>query len=311
MTLIQGFQANYFDFPHDFDDQNNLIQDCLQDLQNSIPTQLSIDVYGSYPSTSVIGRSMKYFKSKVSDSGMNDWLSIHNGFRQPISKQAKNLWWAFENRRPPSGIFDGTISFDLDSYDDSNFYLPLIYQYLDISDKGGDYVRHKMTVLECMEPRKIAVEQIEKRQGFVSVFMNNPHPMRIRAIGKLNEIGSVSIFGRYNGRYVQNKIGTAKNFQFNLCFENDLYPGYVTEKVLEAWLSESIPLYWGDDVDGILNPAAIVNLRDFSNMNSFLDYVEHLQQSPEMMARMIAQPLFSKNCDYLALKSFILRAISE
>lgn len=308
--MQEPFQANYFDFPYDFNREDNLLQDCILDLYESLPEKLSVDVYGSYPSTRILDRSVKFFKSKVSDSGMVEWLSIHNGYRQPLRAQSKNLWWTFENRRPPSGIFDGTISFDLDTYSDSNFYLPLVYQYLDISGKGGRYVRHKKTVLQCMEHRQISIEQVEKRNGFVSVFMNNPHPMRIRAIEKLSKIGDVAIFGRYNGRYVQDKVGTANNFKFNLCFENDLYPGYVTEKVLEAWLSESIPLYWGDDAGGVLNPDAVVNLRDFSSMETFLDYVETLHRSPEKMAKMIGQPLFSKNCDYSKLQSFILRSVS-
>jgi hypothetical protein len=310
MASVQSFQANYFDFPYDFNKEDNLLQDCLLDLYESLPEKLSFDVYGAYPSTRILDRSVKFFKSKVSDSGMVEWLSIHNGYRQPLRAQSKNLWWTFEYRRPPSGIFDATISFDLDSYSDSNFYLPLVYQYLDISGKKGRYVKHKKTVLQCMEHRQISIEQVEKRSGFVSVFMNNPHPMRIRAIEKLNRIGNVSIFGRYNGRYVQDKVATASDYKFNLCFENDLYPGYVTEKVLEAWLSESIPLYWGDDADGVLNPDAVVNLRDFSNLETFVEYVENLEQSPEKMAKMIGQPLFSKNCDYSKLQSFILRSVS-
>jgi hypothetical protein len=79
---------------------------------------------------------------------------------------------------------------------------------------------------------------------------------------------------------------------------------------VEAWLSESIPLYWGDDAGGVLNPDAVVNLRDFSSMETFLDYVETLHRSPEKMAKMIGQPLFSKNCDYSKLQSFILRSVS-
>jgi hypothetical protein len=310
MKVQEPFHIKYFDFPYDFDSEDNLLQDCLLDLSESLPKNLSLDVYGSYPSTRLLIRSLKYFKSKVSDSGMVDWLSIHNGYRKPLRAQSKNLWWTFENRRPPSGIFDGTISFDLDSYSDSNFYLPLIYQYLDISGKGGRYVKHKKTVLQCMEHRQISIEQVEKRNGFVSVFMNNPHPMRIRAIERLSKFGEVSVFGRYNGKYVQDKVGTASQYKFNLCFENDLYPGYVTEKVLEAWLSKSVPLYWGDDAAGILNQEAIVNLRDFSSMKSFIEHIEFLHKSPEKMAKIISQPLFSKNCDYEKLQNFILRSIS-
>lgn len=310
MTVKKPLQAKYFDFPYDFDGEDNLLQECLLDLHESLPERLSVDVYGSYPSTRILDRSFKFFKSKISDSGMVEWLSIHNGYRTPLRTQSKNLWWTFENRRPPSGIFDATISFDLDSYSDSNFYLPLVYQYLDISGKRGRYVKHKKTVLQCMEPRQITVEQVEKRNGFVSAFINNPHPMRIRAIEHLNKFSEVSIFGRYSGRYVRNKVGIASDFKFNLCFENDLYPGYVTEKVLEAWLSKSIPLYWGDDAAGILNQEAIVNLRNFSNMKAFIEYVLDLNESPGKMAAMINQPLFSKNCDYEKLRNFILRSIS-
>jgi hypothetical protein len=161
-----------------------------------------------------------------------------------------------------------------------------------------------------MEHRQISIEQVEKRNGFVSVFMNNPHPVRIRAIDQLSKFSEVSVFGRYNGRYVQDKVGMESDYKFNLCFENDLYPGYVTEKVLEAWLSKSIPLYWGDDAAGILNQEAIVNLQNFSSMKTFIEYVQDLHESPEKMAEIINQPLFSKNCDYDKLKNFILQSIS-
>lgn len=310
MTSKGRIYANYFDFPYDFDQESNLVQDCLQDISDYLPSKLRLDIYGSYPSTSVPQRSLKYLKSKVSDSGMIDWLGIQNGYRKPTNKLAKTLWWTFENRRPPSGVFDGTISFDIDSFSDSNFYLPLVYQYLDISGKKERYVRHRRTVQECMEQREINEDLINKKSGFVSIFMNNPHPMRIRVIEELKKIGNVSIYGRFNGRYIKDKIATAKQYKFNLCFENDLYPGYVTEKVLEAWLSESIPLYWGDDAAGVLNENAIVNLQNFSSTQSFLDYIVYLNDSPELMAKIIKQPLFAKNCDYSKLKNFILHSIS-
>ena len=41
----------------------------------------------------------------------------------------------------------------------------------------------------------------------------------------------------------------ARNYRYFLCFENDLYPGYVTEKPIEAWASGSVPLWRGIDPD--------------------------------------------------------------
>ncbi len=303
--------VKFYDFPHDFNPMDNLLQECISEPQMNLGKSLMIDVYGSYPATGGFTRGWKYLKSKRSTEGMVGWLNIQNGFRTPVNQHAINLWWTFENRRPPSGIFDGTISFDLESYSGTNLYFPLVYQYLDVSGNGGTYVKHRKTIRECMSGRDIYDVEIHKKKNFVSVFMNNPHPMRLRVIEKLNKLGEVAIFGRYSGRYVQDKIGTANRYNFNLCFENDLYPGYVTEKVLEAWLSESVPLYWGDDALKILNPKAIVNLCEFSNVESFVEYVNYLQNSPELMLEIINQPLFSKDFKYSDLKGFILRSISH
>ncbi len=302
---------NFYDFPYDFDPMDNLLQECISELQMNLGRPLMIDVYGSYPATGGFIRGRKYLKSKRSTEGMIEWLNIQNSFRTPNNQRATNLWWTFENRRPPAGVFDGTISFDLDNYSGTNLYLPLVYQYLDISGNGSTYVKHRKTIRDCMTERDIYDLEMLKQRNFVSVFMNNPHPMRLRVIKKLNNLGEVAVFGRYSGRYVQDKIGTANRYNFNLCFENDLYPGYVTEKVLEAWLSESVPLYWGDDALKILNPKAIVNLREFSNVESFVEYVKHLQNSPELMLEILNQPLFSKDFKYSDLKTFMLRSISH
>lgn len=301
---------NFYDFPYDFNSERNLVAECFLDLEQNLEESALIDIYGSYPSTRGFTRGMKYLNSRRSSRGMIDWLNIQNGFRVPIHRNAKNLWWTFENRRPPSGIFDGTISFDLDDYASTNFYLPLIYQYLDISGTGSSYVKHKKTIKECMVSREVTLNEKYTSKSFVSVFMNNPHPMRLRVIEELSRHGKVEIFGRFSGVYVANKLEVASKFRFNLCFENDLYPGYVTEKVLEAWLSESIPLYWGDDANKLLNPKAMVNLKDFPDVKTFIEYVVHLDNRPDLQQEILNEPLFAKEIKYSDLKEFIFRLVS-
>jgi alpha(1,3/1,4) fucosyltransferase len=46
---------------------------------------------------------------------------------------------------------------------------------------------------------------------------------------------------------VENKFETISNYKFCFSYENtDNYPGYVTEKVFDAWMAGCIPIYWGD-----------------------------------------------------------------
>lgn len=42
------------------------------------------------------------------------------------------------------------------------------------------------------------------------------------------------------------KHQTLANYKFTLCFENAIFPGYVTEKIFDAILAGSVPVYLGD-----------------------------------------------------------------
>jgi hypothetical protein len=46
---------------------------------------------------------------------------------------------------------------------------------------------------------------------------------------------------------IENKSETISSYKFCFSYENtDNYPGYVTEKVFDAWMAGCIPVYWGD-----------------------------------------------------------------
>ncbi|MGH7793264.1 MAG: glycosyltransferase family 10 domain-containing protein, partial [Thermodesulfobacteriota bacterium] len=40
-------------------------------------------------------------------------------------------------------------------------------------------------------------------------------------------------------------LQTLKEYNFILAFENTDYPGYITEKIIHAFMAGTIPLYWG------------------------------------------------------------------
>lgn len=59
-----------------------------------------------------------------------------------------------------------------------------------------------------------------------------------------NEINKWLEYPNYYGR-VKNKIKTLMNYNFTIAFENTDHPGYITEKIIHAFIAGTIPLYWG------------------------------------------------------------------
>jgi hypothetical protein len=301
--------VKFYNFPHDFNKNDNFFIDLCNEVSKNADIDFPIHFYGCYPEISFIEKTFLYFKSRITDSAMTKWLTLQQGIEVPVDKHAFNIWCTFENRRPPASNFNLTFSFDIDDYSDSNYYLPLIYLYMNHRKEGKTHSKHKITPKQCTQPRLIDLGFANTKSGFVSSFINNPQQTRLFAIKELSRIAKVSVYGRSVGNYVEDKISEAKKYWFNLCFENDFYPGYVTEKVLEAWLAKSIPIYWGSDSKKILNPKAYINFNDFSSAEEFVKYIYDLYSDEKRMIEMISQPILNSDFDYESLVNFFTRKL--
>lgn len=302
-------QTKFTNFPPDLNPHANIFLDALNEIDFESVTKKRVHFYGCYPKIKFWEKALAYTCSKVSNKGMVAWLNNQQGIALPKNNEDFNIWVTFENRRPPHKYFDLTISFDLDSYNEKNLYLPLIYQYMNISGAPNNYSKHKISPSQATKSRIATSEIIDSKERFCVSFINNPHPIRLRAQELLAKIDQVSTFGRSVDNYSNDKIKETKNYWFSLCFENDLYPGYVTEKALEAWLGWSIPLYWGDDAAGVLNPKAVINLANFRNLNEFIRYIEEIYSDKKKLVEIINQPLLIKNFEFHELTNFIKKGL--
>ena len=285
-------------FPHDFNEKDNFFLQLVKDSNELIEVEREIYFYGCYPDKNIFKKAILFARSKISNKGMTKWLKFQQGIEIPTDLNAFNVWCTFENRRPPVEGYDLTYTFDKDELYGTNYYLPLLYLYLEINAAES---KHKYKVSQLMHQRNISHEELAFKSGFVSTFINNPHPTRLHAVKQLQKVGDVKLFGRSVNNYVDDKLGEASKYWFNLCFENDLYPGYVTEKVLEAYLSKTVPLYWGDDTTGLINPKAIINLNNFDSIEIFTEYVSELYRDKDKMLEVINEPLFTRDIDYHAI----------
>lgn len=202
----------------------------------------------------------------------------------------RRVWFTGENIRPPFGAeYDSYISFDQDDYGGKNFYFPLIYSELIFRSKDWSQRRGiDFKTEDLLLPRNLP----EAKSKFACAFIGNPEPTRLRAIEALSKFGQVDIFGPHAGLAVRSKFEIAKDYRFMLCFENDLYPGYVTEKLLDAYVCGTVPLYRGDfGNEPHLNRNCLVNANDYSSLREFaiaVSEIDHYSYS-----KIFSEPLLS------------------
>ena len=283
--------SKFVDFPYDFDPTNNLFLEALSNIATDEDLD-NIFFIGCYPQISLLAKANLFLKSRISNQGMTNWLNHQRGLSTLMKIQGKKVWVTFENRRIPFEGADLSISFDLDFNKGKNLYFPLLFSYIDFLNTNSSYVRHKISFEELLLPRISLGKSLDSRD-FACAFINNPDPVRLRFLKELSRFGKVDIFGRYANNYVEDKIGVGNKYKFVICFENDLYPGYVTEKPLEAWLSKSVPVYWGNDSGGLLNSAALINCSSYDSLAAAAELIASLQSQTEVIEELIKQPLLN------------------
>lgn len=90
------------------------------------------------------------------------------------------------------------------------------------------------------------------------------------------------------------------DFRFALAMENKKSTGYVTEKIVTAFFSGAIPIYWGtEEVYKLFNRDAFIYY-DIDNPKHALDKIFHLEVNATAYAKMKAQPMLAKG----ALKNY-------
>ncbi len=86
--------------------------------------------------------------------------------------------------------------------------------------------------------------------------------------------------------------------KFTLCFESTLHHGFVTEKLMDAFYADTIPVYYGSPTAAdIFNKDAFINVADFASFEEAIEKIMELDQDDEKYLAMLRQPVLV-NPDY-------------
>jgi len=212
---------------------------------------------------------------------------------QPSKAAKKNIWFTGENSRPPQGNWDGYFSYDTNLTSDRSVYFPAWFwtsTNLFSSTKKTYWGNDVPTIDQLLQERVLN----HKKKKFCVSFIGKTYPLRLHALEILSKIKSVDVYGSSVRRVVHTPYRIANLYNYILCFENDIYPGYITEKPFEAYICGAIPLYDGFDKLNYLNPKAIINLFEFDNFFLWSRYIAEVESDNSLYKSIYEQPLLIK-----------------
>jgi hypothetical protein len=213
---------------------------------------------------------------------------------QGINKKAIKIFYTGENHRPPH-YCDFSFSFDIDSYGGKNLRLPIWYLYINWWNQP-DFPHARIT--PEMLIKKWDPDEVLNRENFCSIVIGNPVKNRIEVAQKLNQLAPVHGHGAVFGNsYSGDKVKLLERYKYNICFENTIADGYVTEKLLEAKTAGCIPIYYGDreSVARDFNYKSFINFYDYKNAEELFDYILTLEKNKEMCYNILNEKLFNEN----------------
>jgi len=218
----------------------------------------------------------------------------HNNLNIDKNKVVK-VFYTGENQRPWNYDAHCFISFD-HIEDETHYRLPL-YVIYDWHNKVKGWPN--MSQSHIRSP-----EDVNSKTKFCSFLVRNPScQMRNNMFHKLSEYKKVDSGGplfnnighvlEYGDNAPKAKMEWLKDYKFNICYENSSYPGYATEKLYEAYMGGTIPIYWGSPtIEVDFNPLAFLNRHNFASDEDFIKAIELVDSNDSVYNQIYQQPLF-------------------
>lgn len=223
------------------------------------------------------------------------------------------LFHTAENFRHDHISADFAISHDLNVPSDKHYRLPYWMEMIDWSHEGlvgnlnpryGELI--KLGRLQA--PLGYHFLKRSQKAVLMTSHLREPRAMCLNALRKFMPVDGV---GPYFNKEIKDhhcsgflKKNILQRYAFNLCPENGIYSGYVTEKIPEAFAAGCLPISCVDEsVDADFNPLALINLAPMIENN--FEQLEGVLTSKEYLEQYANQPLITKIPNIFGLQKFI------
>lgn len=194
----------------------------------------------------------------------------------------------------------------------------------DIMDFGDRYCRYPQISyypeeIELLEKRSNINIDISHKTHFCNfIYSNaNAHPMREHLFHEISKYKKIDSGGRFlnNLGYIigggigdySEKLDFQSKCKFSLIVENVSLPGHTSEKILHAFLSNTIPIYFGDPCIGaVFNENAFVNAHQYENIEQMIETIKMIDESETLFKSMLNEPVFNEDIQFSKVNNDVL-----
>lgn len=208
---------------------------------------------------------------------------------------------------------DYTIGFDY--IEDERYYRFPVWlwtlNYSEIIQEGKYLEKYGSKVLINFKDKHLERNiDMSNRPLKACAFINNGQSKdRLMFIEQLRLIMPVDVYGSYSGgQWIKDKRDLKDNYQFIVCFENSIYPGYHTEKLPEAYRSEMIPIYNSANTYSLdFNKECLIFRGDFDSDLDLAKYIGSL--TLEEKNRIVNSPMVKKEIEIEGFIEFLRKIV--
>nr|WP_255532916.1 glycosyltransferase family 10 [Polynucleobacter sp. CS-Odin-A6] len=229
------------------------------------------------------------------------------------------LFHTGENLRHDHIKTDYSISHDLNIQSDKHLRLPYWMEMIDWSHEGlmGNINPRYGQLLNLERLQSPLGNQFLTREQKCILLSSHLREPRASALSALQKLMPVDGFGPYFDKKIKDhhssnflKKDILARYAYNLCPENGLYPGYVTEKIPEAFTAGCLPITYVDRAVNVdFNPRAFINLAPMAE--SGYDGLAEILQSKSRLEAHAEEPLITQRPSIEQLRSFLQKIISN
>ncbi len=140
-------------------------------------------------------------------------------------------------------------------------------------------VMHAMHPLPTLVDRELYVDRLEaiqyfsKAKDFDLYGRGWDHPV-LYTKGKYAE----AIKASYRGE-VEDKLPVLQKYKFSICFENCIFGGWITEKIIDSLYAGCVPVYWGaPDITEYIPADTFIDFRKFKNFEELDAYLRNMDE---------------------------------
>lgn len=215
------------------------------------------------------------------------------------------IFYTGENVPPDFSVYDYAIGFDRISFGDRFFRYPLSYSDVYIGKLAETKHENIEKILTCKDLFCTFMYSHEGCKERTEIFNAVSSYKRVDSVGKYLRNSDIQI--PYDSDN-HNKLLFQGRAKFVLAIENTSYPGYSTEKLLHAFASRTVPIYYGDpSITDDFNQDAFINVHAFKSYDQLIAFIREVDQNDEQYLKMLHAPAFKKENFIFAEREKVMR----